>query len=80
MPETREPSTLDLRALAFATALVGGGIALAVIVPWGILAGVDTPAHAPNNAEPPKIAGPVQQTAPRLEREAFEREKRKAAR
>lgn len=75
MDERHEPSAVDLRALGVAAGIIAGGIALAVTVPWLLLARSPSPASAPNNAEPPRIAGPVQRTAPRLEREAFEREK-----
>lgn len=75
MDERFEPAGVDLRALGIAAAIVLGGIALAVTVPWAIVYHAPSPANAPSNAEPPRIAGPVQRTAPRLEREAYEREK-----
>ena len=75
MDDRHEPSTVDLRRLGVAAGIVAGGIALAVTVPWAIVARAPSPANAPNNADKPRIAGPVQQTAPRLEREAYEREK-----
>ena len=75
MDERFEPSHVDLRALGVAASIVVGGIVLAVTVPWAIVAHAPSPANAPNNAQAPRVAGPVQRTAPRLEREAYEREK-----
>lgn len=75
MDERHEPSHVDLRRLGVAAGIVAGGIALAVTVPMAIVARAPSPANAPNNAVPPRIAGPVQQTAPGHEREAYEREK-----
>jgi len=75
MDDRHEPSTVDLRRLVIAAGIVAGGIALAVTVPWAIVAQSPSPANAPNNATMPRIAGPVQQTAPRLERETYERGK-----
>ena len=75
MDERFEPAGVDLRVLGIGAAIVLGGIALAVTVPWALVARAPSPVNAPNNAVPPRIAGPVQRTAPRLEREAYEREK-----
>lgn len=70
------PSHVDARAIGVAVAIVAGGIALALLGAWAELPFAASPANAPNNAERPNIEGPVQQTAPRLEREALLREKR----
>ena len=75
MDDLHEPSHVDLRRIGVAAGVVAGGIALAVTVPWLIVANAPSPANAPNNAEKPRIAGAVQPTAPRLVREAYEREK-----
>jgi len=75
MDDLHEPSHVDLRRIGVAAGVVAGGIALAATVPWLIVANAPSPANAPNNAEKPRIAGPVQPTAPRLVREAYEREK-----
>jgi hypothetical protein len=75
-PSAHEASTVDLRAIAVAASIVAGGIALAIAVPWVIVAHGPSPVNAPNNARRPAIAGPVQPTAPALERQAYERAKR----
>jgi hypothetical protein len=72
------PSSVDLRAIAAAVGIIAGGIALAVAVPWAILARSPAPANAPNNAKRPPIAPPVLQTAPSLDLQSFRREKRAA--
>ena len=71
-----EASNVDLRAIAVAASIIAGGIALAITVPWVIVAHGPSPVNAPNNARRPAIAGPVQPTAPAIERRAYERAKR----
>jgi hypothetical protein len=71
-----EPSTIDLRALAVAAAIVACGIAMALAAPWFVLARAPSAANAPNNAARPAIEGPVQPTAPALELKAYRDAKR----
>jgi hypothetical protein len=52
-----------------------GAVALAVVGAWVVSSFVPSPRNAPNDATRPEIAGPVQQTAPPLELDAFLREK-----
>jgi hypothetical protein len=69
------PSRVDLRAVGAGVGIMVGGVALAIAGAWIVSGLVPSPRAAPNNAERPRIAGPVQRTAPALEREAFLREK-----
>jgi hypothetical protein len=70
------PSHVSLRAIVAAAAIMVGGIVLALAGAWIELGFASSPAGAPGNAEPPRIAGPVQYTVPALEREALLRDKR----
>lgn len=69
------PSTVDLVAIGVGVGIMVGGIGLAILGAWIVSLFVPAPREAPNNAERPAIAGPVQRTAPSLELEAFLREK-----
>ena len=70
------PSHVSLRAIVAAVGIMVGGIVLAVAGAWIELGFAASPAGAPGNAQPPRIAGAVQYSAPALEREALMREKR----
>lgn len=72
----REASDLNPRGIAIGAAVVLGGIAIAVLAPWLVLAHVQAPARAPNDARPLRTPGPGLQTAGHLDLEAFLREKR----
>lgn len=70
------PSHVSLRAIVAAVGIMAGGIVLALAGAWIELDFAASPAGAPGNAEPARIAGPVQGSAPPLEREALLRDKR----
>jgi hypothetical protein len=70
-----EPSHVRLGAVGIGTALAVVGIVLALAAPWLVIAHGASPVNAPNDAVQPRIAGPVQRTAPPLELEALMREK-----
>jgi len=69
------PSVVDRVAVGVGVGIMAGGIGLAIVGAWIVSLYVPSPRAAPNNAERPEIAGPVQRTAPSLELEAFLREK-----
>ena len=75
-PMPHEASGVNLRALAVAAGIVGSGIAIALVAPWAVIARSTSPFNAPNNAQRPAIAGPVQPTAPALELQAYREAKR----
>lgn len=72
-----EPAAIDLHGLAIAAGGIACGIAIAVAVPWLIIARVAAPASAPNDAERPALQAPVQETAPLADIAAYRREKAK---
>lgn len=78
MPEAiaRERSDVSLAGIGAGLGVVLGGIAIAVLAPWLVLAEVQAPATAPNDAGPTRTAGPGLQTAGPFELQAFLREKR----
>ncbi len=69
------PSHVDLKAIAVGVGIMVGGIAIAIGGAWAASRFVPSTLSGPNNAERPRIEGPVQRTAPPLELEAFLREK-----
>jgi hypothetical protein len=69
------PSRVSLVAIAAGIGIMVGGIVIALIGAWAVSRWVPSPLSAPNNAERPRIAGPVQRTAPSLELQSFRREK-----
>ena len=69
------PSIVDLKAIGVGVGIIVGGIAIAIGGAWAASRFVPSPLSAPNDAQAPKIAGPMQRTAPVLELEAFLREK-----
>ena len=69
------PSIVNLVAVSAGVGIMVGGIALAVLGAWAISRFVPSPVSAPNNAQRPAIAGPVQRTAPSEELDAFLHEK-----
>ncbi len=73
---TREASDVGPLGIAIGAGVVVGAIALAVTAPWGLLVLVPTPARAPNNAPAFAVRGPLLQTAPHDDLEAFLRAKR----
>jgi len=72
----RERSDLSVLGVSAGAGVVLAGIAIAVLVPWLVLANVQAPARAPNDARPPRTPGPGLQTAGPLELRAFLRGKR----
>lgn len=70
-----EAATLSLRGIAVGGGVIVGGIALALAVPWLVIARTGVPDFAPNDAARPAIRGPVQETAPLEDIRAFRREK-----
>jgi hypothetical protein len=70
------PSHVSLRAIVAALGLMVGGVVVALAGAWIELGFAASPAGAPGNAEPPRIVGPVQYSAPALEQEALMRDKR----
>jgi len=70
-----QPETLDVRALAVAAGGIAFGIAVALAVPWILIARVSAPASAPNDAAKPALAAPIQETAPLADIAAYRREK-----
>jgi hypothetical protein len=70
------PSHVSVRAIVAAVGIMAGGVVLALAGAWIVLHFASSPAGAPGNAEPPRIVGPVQYSAPALERQALMREKR----
>lgn len=70
-----EAATLSLRGIAAGAGVIVGGIALALAVPWLVIARVKVPDYAPNDAARPQIRGPIQETAPLEDIAAFRREK-----
>lgn len=69
------PSRVDLVAVLTGVGIMVGGIVVALVGAWIAAAFAPSPIFAPNNAERPAIAGPVQRTAPSEELDAFLREK-----
>jgi hypothetical protein len=69
------PSNVNLVAVLAGAGIMVGGIAVALAGAGLVSRVVPSPVSAPNNAERPEIAGPVQRTAPSQELEAFLREK-----
>jgi hypothetical protein len=69
------PSRVDLRAIIAGVGIMVGGVVLSVIGATAVSHYTPSPRSAPNNAVRPRIAGPIQRTAPPLELEAFMREK-----
>jgi hypothetical protein len=69
------PSHVNLVAVLAGVGVMVGGIALAILGAWIASHFVPSPVSAPNNAERPAIAGPVQRTAPSEELDAFLHEK-----
>jgi len=69
------PSRVNLVAVLAGVGIMVGGIVLAVLGAWIVSRFVPSPVSAPNNAERPAIAGPVQRTAPSEELDAFLHEK-----
>jgi hypothetical protein len=70
-----EAAALSLRGIAVGAGVIAGGIALALAVPWLVIARVKVPDYAPNDATRPRIRGPIQETAPLGDIDAFRREK-----
>jgi hypothetical protein len=70
-----QASDLSLRGIGAGVAVIVAGIAIAVCVPWIIVALSNTPDFAPNDAAMPKIAAPVQETVPERDMAAFRAEK-----
>ena len=70
-----EAATLSLRGIAVGAGVIAGGIALALAVPWLVIARVKVPDYAPNDAARPQIRGPIQETAPLEDIGSFRREK-----
>jgi len=70
-----EAATLSLRGIAAGGGVIAAGIALAVAVPWLVVARTKVPDYAPNDAARPSIDGPVQETAPLEDIGAFRRDK-----
>jgi hypothetical protein len=70
-----EAATLSLRGIAVGGGVIVGGIALALAVPWLVIAKASLPDYAPNDAARPSIRGPVQETAPLGDIDAIRREK-----
>jgi hypothetical protein len=67
---------IALEGIAVGGGIIASGIAIAVVVPWLVIARLGTPASAPNDASRPAIErGPVQETAPREDIAAFRRGK-----
>jgi hypothetical protein len=64
-----------LPAIAVGIGIMVGGMILAVIGAYVVSLYVPSPRSAPNDAVRPKIAGPVQRTAPSMELDAFLKEK-----
>ena len=69
------PSRVSLVAVGVGVAIIVGGITLAVIGASAMSHFAASPTSAPNNAERPRIEGPVQRTAPALELQGFLLEK-----
>ena len=69
------PSRVSLPAVLGGVGIMVGGILIAIAGAWAASRFVPSPTSAPNNAERPEIAGPVQRTAPSQERDAFLAEK-----
>ena len=70
-----EAATLSLKGIGAGLAVIVGGIALAIAVPSLIVALVQAPANAPEDAAHPKIRPPVQELAPEDQMAAFRAEK-----
>lgn len=75
MAEPHEAGGISLRGIAAGGGVIAAGIGLAVAVPWLLIAGVKVPDFAPNDAARPPIRGPVQETTPLADIDAFRREK-----
>src|SRR5579884_3114361 len=69
------PSRVDLVAVGVGVGIMVAGMVLALIGATAVSHFAPSPRSAPNDAQRPKIAGPVQRTAPSLELDAFLREK-----
>lgn len=72
MPERGD---ISARGLAAGAGIVLAGIAASLLLAWLVTARVAAPPTGPSGGEPPQIAGPVLQTAPRQDLSAFLREK-----
>ncbi|HEX6633825.1 MAG TPA: hypothetical protein VF038_07635 [Usitatibacter sp.] len=80
MAEAREAAMhqaadLSLKGIGAGLGVIVAGIAIAVCVPWAVIALTGTPSSAPNDAAMPAIRPPVQETAPEPDMAAFRREK-----
>jgi hypothetical protein len=69
-----EAATLSLRGIAVGGGVIVGGIALALAVPWLVIAKASVPDYAPNDAARPAMRGPIQETAPLEDIGAFRRD------
>jgi hypothetical protein len=70
-----EAANLSLKGIGAGLGVIVVGIALAVCVPWAVIALTGTPSSAPNDAAKPAIRAPVQETDPEPDMAAFRREK-----
>jgi hypothetical protein len=80
MAETRDAAVhqagdISLKGIGAGIGVIVAGIAIAVCVPWIVIALSHVPSNAPNDAAQPKIAPPVQRLVPTEDMEAFRREK-----
>lgn len=66
---------LSLKGIGAGIGVIVTGIAIAVGVPWIVIAFSRVPSNAPNDAAQPEISPPVQRLVPTEDMEAFRREK-----
>ena len=67
---------IALKGIAAGAGIIAAGIAIAVAGPWLVIGGAGTPATAPNDAARPRIEkGPLQETAPMEDIDAYRRDK-----
>ena len=66
---------ISLKGIGAGIGVIMAGIVIAVCVPWAVIVLTRAPANAPNDAAKPRLAAPVQETAPFDDIAAFRREK-----
>jgi hypothetical protein len=70
-----QAADLSLKGIGAGLGVIVVGIAIAVCVPWAVIALTGTPSSAPNDTTRPAIRPPVQETDPEPDMAAFRREK-----
>jgi hypothetical protein len=70
-----EAGDISLRGIGAGVGVIVAGIAIAVGVPWLVIAASSVPSNAPSDAVKPRLQAPVQETAPLEDIAALRRDK-----